>query len=365
MVVARHTPVNSPPACRSDPSSQIDALPPGATWNGDGACYTVPSGILITQPVTLAHATFRDSSVAPVTKGAFHAVIQVQATSHVNLDDLTIIGGEIGTTFHPRLVGQAGIRLMNVSDVTIHDITVAGVFGDGLELWGSFPRDRLPDTRITVDHLDVEGAGRDGISPGNVYDATFDDVTVGPTGQASIDFESDLKGVGAGDLELVHCRWSGFVVGEALTGPISVVDSSLTNQILVRFRHPQPYAITFTNDSIALTPKDVPGIEVNRGSLVFDSTRFSRLPGRRPARSPMWSATNGSDLMFRHSTLAPPLGVADPTSTVTIVGASAAASLPAVTPEAPFPILLAVVGIVVAAAAILSTRRRRRGRNPG
>jgi hypothetical protein len=354
-------------ACLADPSAQIAALPSGGIWDGHGSCYEVPDGIQITQSLTLTDATFRDDSTSPPSRGSF-SVVQVKAASRVHLTNLTIIGGEDGNQFHGPLVGQAGIRLLNTQLVDISHVTIGGVFGDGLELWGSFPSNPTPNRNVHVEDLDVRSAGRDGISPSNVTDSTFDDITIGPTGQASIDFESDLKGIGAGNLTFSNCRWSGFIVGEALTGPIDVVDSQLTNQILVRFRHPQAYSITFRRDAIAFTPKAIPGISVNRGSLVFVNTTFSREPGAGPPKGPMWLAINGSYLQFRNSPVVSPLGRKDATSTVVLIDRRGVhdqypatfTGPPVATPEAPGPLLLGVPVLLFGFAAVIRRRRSSR-----
>lgn len=352
--------------CSPDPASTIGSMPPGSTWNGGGLCYFVPNGIQITKPTTVTDATFVDPSAARPSVGRFRSVIQVRRTSNVTLSNLTVVGGESGHRFQGDLVGQAGIRVLNSSSVTISHVSISHVFGDGLEFWGDFPRYPTPNRYIRVEWVTIGSVGRNGISPSNIADSTFRHVTIGPTGQASIDFESDLKGIGAGHLLFSDCHWSGFIVGETLTGPITLADSSLTNQILARFKQPQPYAITFLRDTIALTPKAIPGILMNRASLVFRNTQFSRPIGDRPARGPMWRATDGSRLILWNSPVVLPMGITDSTSQVIFGGpwfnkalARSLPSPPVQTPEAPSPLLLIpIVAGGLIAYGLLQGRRR-------
>ncbi len=313
-------PASATGSCNGSPADAIAVLPSGAIWDGGGQCYLVPAGLDLTKPVTLEDATLEDLSTSKPSRGGFQPVVKVES-DNVTLAGLTIIGGNEGGGYHAHLVGQAGIKLVNAQQVSILLDSVSNTFGDCLELWAAAPKDWTPD-QTTVNGFDGSNCGRDGISPSDVTDSTFSNVTIGNTGQASIDFESDIKAVGAGNLTFTSCSWQGFVFGESLTGPVNVNDSAFTGQILIRNKRPQPYGLTFTGGSLAVTPKAISGVSVRDMTVTFNNETFTRQLNAqgKPSSAPLWKAADGAHLTFSGGSLSAPLGTADSTSIVTING---------------------------------------------
>ncbi len=314
-------PATASATCQADPSATIAALPAGGTFAGSG-CYLVPNGLLLTKPVTIDGGTYVDPSTTIPTRGAFQPVILVNSTSDVTLEHLGVVGGNPSGAFVRKLVGQAGIELKNTARVTIRDATVQGTFGDGLELWANAPGNMSPNTDLVVDGLTVTAAGRNGISPSDVSGATLSNVNVVSWGLTSIDFESDISGVGAGNVTISDSAWGGTFIQEAITGPLSFVRCTLTTKVQVTSRTPVGYPITFSGGSLAIGPKAKNIGIVVRGptAVTFDQETFTRQPrpSGHPQVTPMWSVTGGASLMVTGSSLAPPLGTNDASSMVAI-----------------------------------------------
>jgi hypothetical protein len=308
-------------ACQPDPSAEIAALPPGGTFVGSG-CYLVPNGILLTKPVTLDGGTYVDPSATKLARSPIAPVIQVSATSDVVLEHLVVEGGDPSGRYVQALVGQAGIVLKNTARVTIRDVSISGTFGDGLELWTHALRDMTPNTDLTVDGLTVTAAGRNGITPADVSGATFTGVHVLSWGLTAVDFESDMAGIGAGDVTFTDSSWGGTFIQEAITGPIRFDRCTLANKIQVTARNPVAFPVTFNDGSLAIgTKSNNIGVVVQGPvAVTFSGETFTRplRPSGRPQTTRMWSVTGGGQLTFSGSTLAPPLGTADADSTVTV-----------------------------------------------
>ena len=309
--------IASPVQCQPDPSAQIAALPAGGTFTGSG-CYTVPNGIRITKSVTLDGGTYIDPSNTPPAKGSFKPVIQAYETQGVTLENLAVQGGNPNGGYHGSLVGQSGIELISSSDVVISNVSTSQTLGDGLELWANVPKNKTPNANVTVDGLTVNTAGRDGISPSNVTDSTFTNVSIGATGLVGVNLESDIKGIGAGNVTFANSTWTGTYVQEALTGPVNVTSDTLRGHVVIRTHVPVAYPITFNGGSLAIGHWTIPGVEVQGPTgATFSGMTFTHQPANK--YGPMWSATNGANLTFLRCSLIPPLGTNDSTSTVTVI----------------------------------------------
>ena len=304
--------IASPVQCQPDPSAQIAALPAGGTFTGSG-CYTVPNGIRLTKSVTLDGGTYIDPSNAKPAKGGFRPVIQVYDTSGVVLENLTIQGGDPTGAYHAPLVNQSGIDLISSSNVTIANDSISQTFGDGLELWTNGG----PNTDVVVTGLSINNVGRNGISPSDVANSTFTGVRIGNTGLTGVDFESDINNIGAGYVTISNSSWNGTYIQEALSGPISFVDDSLSGHIVMTVRTKLLYPITFSAGKLAIGHWTRAGVFARGpGAMVFNGTTFTHQLGKAGL---LWDAGNGASLTFAHCALVPPLGVNDSTSTVTVI----------------------------------------------
>ena len=312
---------SSPPtgsACQADPSAVIAALPSGGTFHGSG-CYSVPNGLHLTKPITIDGGSYVDSSTVPGPHG-LSPVIAVRATHDVTLENLSVTGGNPTGAYKPNLVGQAGITVLSSSGVTISNVTTSSTFGDGLELWALLPQDKTPTNHLTVTNLKVTLAGRQGITTGDLSDATFTNVTVVSDGFSGIDGESDTKAVGMGNVSFDHLTATGVNLVEYLTGPITFTNSTL-NGHFVAVNKAGTFGVTVTDSSWSMRAQihgyPPGGIYQNGGTLTFQRTRITRSPGNYVGNT--WNVVNGGHLDLLASPVIGPAGVSDATSSVTVV----------------------------------------------
>jgi hypothetical protein len=280
--------------CNSDPSALISALPWGGTFHGHG-CYSVNNGIKITKPVTLDGGIYIDSNTTPPPftghgQPQLNPIIDVVSTGHVTLENLVVQGTNADGSYHPALVGQAGIKLQSTRNTVITNVTTSHTFGDGLELWfDTRPGYGYPVTDLTVNGLTVWEAGRQGITFGNVSGATLNNVRVLQAADSGIDFESDLPHVGSGNVTIAnsticYCGARTSINSiDYLSGPVQLTNDTLAGHFVVE--NPQSAnGFTMTGGSLALprvSPGTPPsGIFASRGAHIrFIEVKFSLLPG--------------------------------------------------------------------------------------
>jgi hypothetical protein len=280
--------------CKSDPSALISALPWGGTFHGHG-CYSVPNGIKITKPVTVDGGIYIDSNTTPPPfthhgQPQLNPIIDVVSAGHVTLENLVVQGTNADGSYHPDLVGQAGIKLESTRNTVITNVTTSHTFGDGLELWfDTRPGYGYPVTDLTVNGLTVWEAGRQGITFGNVSGATLNNVAVLQAADSGIDFESDLPHVGSGNVTIAnsticYCGARTSINSiDYLSGPVQLTNDTLAGHFVVE--NPQSAnGFTMTGGSLALprvSPGTPPsGIFASRGAHIrFIEVKFSLLPG--------------------------------------------------------------------------------------
>ena len=280
--------------CQSDPSALISALPWGGTFHGHG-CYSVNNGIKITKSVTLDDGIYIDSNTTPPPftghgQPQLNPIIDVVSAGHVTLENLVVQGTNADGSYHPALVGQAGIKLQSTRDTVITHVSTSHTFGDGLELWfDTRPGYGYPVTDLTVNGLTVWDAGRQGITFGNVSGATLNNVAVLQAADSGIDFESDLPHVGSGNVTIAnsticYCGARTSINSiDYLSGPVQLTNDTLAGHFVVE--NPQSAnGFTMTGGSLALprvSPGTPPsGIFASRSAHIkFIGVTFSLLPG--------------------------------------------------------------------------------------
>ena len=320
--------------CSTDVSAALNAalaqLPAGSTFAAPaGACYLVNTGIQINQPVTISGGTFRDDSTSLPTGNCgycgFHPIIRVKNTSHVTLENLAAVGANTTGAFRSSLVGEAGIDVLSSAHITIENVQTLNTFGDGITLWASLPANKTPTTDVIVKNVTITGAGRQGITPADVYGASFDNVTINRTGEGNaFDMESDLPGIGTGNMTVTNSTWTGAVnIIDYLTGPITFANNTGQGHVTLGSLHSnQP--VVFRN-SVQLLPAQDPGtpaagITMNGGNLTFSHVTLGRKATLRPVTGPAWLVQNGGTLRLLNSPVSGPKGSSTPGSVVRIVG---------------------------------------------
>ena len=302
----------------------LDALPPGSVFQSPAtACYLVPDGILLTHPVTIIGGTFYDPLTQRPTDqipyGALKPVILIKDTSHVALVGVHVRGANVVGGYHASLVGEAGVKIMSSSGVTLTDVTATNTFGDGLELVADLTDHiKTPVTGLEVDGYTTVNAGRQGVTVAEVADSTLDHVNVVSPADAGFDFESDLPGVGSGNVTITNCTdTGGFNLVEDLVGPITVSNCTGFHHIGIRSLQSDT-PIRFVGGTLSCKRDDPnPCIDQTGGSLTLSSVAVTRMPGTIGIKEPVWSVADGGALRFVHSAIAFPMGTVDRSSSLT------------------------------------------------
>lgn len=307
----------SSPSCNGDPSAEIAALPSGGTFNGAGACYTVPNGITLSKPVTVENATFNDPSNTLPAKGDIKPIVKVLDTSDVTIQNVQANGANTKGAYSPTLAKGAGFSVLSSSNVTLTNDSSSDTYGDGLYLMGNFPKDKLPVSNLTVNGFTVTNAGRNGLTPADVTDSSISGLTVNSAALVNVDFESDLTGVGAGNLGFFGGNLGGIHVSETLTGPVTFTGTA-TGRVFQTTSStvPAAFPVTFTDGTLTI-PADKNGIFLKGPvSFVFTHTNIVRSAEKRPA--PAYWLRDGANLTLNQTPIPPPAGIADASSTVTV-----------------------------------------------
>jgi hypothetical protein len=317
--------------CKPDPAAAIAALPAGGVFNGSG-CYKT-AGILITKPVTINGGTYNDH-VNAESKDALHAegatdnvepIFRIKDTSNVTISNVVLNGLNFGGGYRGLpWVNEEGIRILSSANVTLDNVSTNNTYGDGLIL--GFQPGYPPTTNLAVNGYTINKAGRQGVTLAYATASTLNDVTINSSADAGWDFESDLTGIGAGNITINRAGGSkGILMQGTLAGPVTLNDSHFSGDIgLVRAAARSGQPVTFNRGSVVMrnrfsgTPPA--GIWMDGpGNLTFNGVTFGRRPSEGPPKSGAWAALDGAHLTFDDSTVVAPLGVNDAASTVTII----------------------------------------------
>ena len=320
-------PAPIPSNCSTDVSASLtahlDSLPSGAVFSSPaGACYLVDEGLDITHPLTMIGGTLEDesSTTTPTGSGHFRPIIEILDTSNVTISDMTIEGSNATGSYHPSRVGEAGIKVLSSSDVTLDNIRVTNTFGDGLELMADLGhRKATPDTGLVVNGYATTNAGRQGMTFAEVDHATLTNIHIVHPADAGFDFESDEPGLGSGNVAISNCTYDhGLNLIEHLTGPLSLTDCSGSSSVLILDRESdQP--VTFTGGSLkCLVRSPRPCVHQSGGILTLSHMALTRIRSNEVMTEPAWSVVNGGHLSLVDVTVDGPMGIKDATSTVTL-----------------------------------------------
>jgi hypothetical protein len=316
----------APTTCHPDPTAAIAATPVGGVWQGSG-CYLIPNGLVFTTPyVTINGGTFYDLSTGPTKvpgqQLGIHPIMECKSADHVTIENVNVVGAATSSVYNAALVGQAGYSLKSCTNTVMLNDTSNLSMGDCLTLFQDGPNHPVT-SNLTVDGFTCSNPGRWGISPSAVYGAVLNNVTLNVGHKPSIDFESDVVGLGAGAITFNNLvAGSGIFVRETLNGPVvfnnSVSQGAITLQNL---NSATLFPVTFNGGSLAIgTGAQRTGVSATGGIDVFNGMTFTRQPTAtgKPQVSAMWYASQGASLSFNHCVLAPPLGGNDATSKVTV-----------------------------------------------
>lgn len=292
----------------------LDSLPAGSTFTSSvTACYLVPDGILLTRPITLVGGTFYDPTTtrAPGTVySALKPIILIKDTAHVALTDISVLGANTTGVYHAPLVGQAGVKVMSSSDVSLTGITAKDTWGDGLELVADLTDHiHTPVTGLVVRGFTTIDAGRQGVTLAEVASSLLDHVNVVSPADSGFDFESDIGGLGSSNVIISNCTDDhGFNLIQFFSGPITVANCTGFHHVSLGSLNSNA-PINFVGGSLICKRADpVPCIKQNGGSLTFTGVAISRTTGTIGISEPVWDVEGKGNLSFVRSPIASPMG---------------------------------------------------------
>lgn len=182
-----------------------------------GAVYEVPANgfhFNSLQNVTINGGTWVDPNTSP---GDTHghgaalgrAAFDILGGSGITLENMTIVGANRGG-YNPKLAFNTAINADGTSGLTVSGDDVSHVFGDCLTLGGWYqgvdPNVTVtPDMNVTVTDFNGQVCGLQGIALVDVNGVTATNVTIGHSGEESLNFESDTVGIGAKNVTFTGC----------------------------------------------------------------------------------------------------------------------------------------------------------------
>jgi hypothetical protein len=236
----------------------------------------------------------------------------------VSILGVNVLGANVIGGYHASLVGEAGVKIMSSADVTLAGVTARNTFGDGLELVADFTGHiKTPVTGLSVNGYTTINAGRQGVTVAEVANSTLDHVNVISPADTGFDFESDLPGVGSGNVSITNCTDDhGFNLVEFLTGPITIANCSGFHHVGIRSLQSNA-PIRFIGGTLSCKRNDPnPCIDQTGGSLTLTGVTVSRMTGVDRIKEPVWSVVGAGTLRFVHSPIDTPMGTVDRSSSL-------------------------------------------------
>ena len=214
----------APPAtinsnCAADVSqamqSWLGSLPTGTTVTAPaGACYLINEGIKLSGAagLTISGGTWKDTAVPQpgAAPSALNPVIWLVGGTDIALENMTITGVNPGG-YTPAGAFVAGIRSDGVAGLDISGVSVDNVYGDGIELAPLRAANDLSNVivnatkDVTINDVNIFGAGRQGITLASVNDAQISSVRLAHIGLDVFDLEADQWDEGARNVTIDGC----------------------------------------------------------------------------------------------------------------------------------------------------------------
>jgi hypothetical protein len=194
--------------------------------------------------------------------GSYGPWVSTTGSQNVTLENMTVQGAWVPGT--PYQADGAAIRSNGVIGLTISNVTINNVTGDGLNLeplrapLGS-GNIQNPSENVTVNNVTINYAGRRGMAPVSVNGATFTNTSIFHPGLNSWDFEADQANEGAQNVVVNGCNSQGMIISSNawFTGPITVEN-----------------CVAQTSGPVAVFVRSTTGTKEN-GTITFDHDVFS------------------------------------------------------------------------------------------
>lgn len=363
-------PIAPPPAVAADCS--VDVSPTLGAWMrnlpGDitvvpppGACYRVDEGLKLNFPISLTvdGGTFENTSTMPPPSNGTalqrgYPVFNVLGGSDVTFENLSIEGADPSGTYLGKMAFASGIEFQGTTNPTVDQVSMTGVFGDGITLapLRGGPNHnsgviKSPVTNALISHVVVNGAGRMGVAFSSVNGASVTDISLANVGLSTFDVEADQSNEGSVNVTIDGCTSTSpvnpanllrtfFANGGAgaatRTGNITVENCTMTvpqGTAAVQIVRPGTGTSTrgpflFLNDSFACgqagTTSLVSCVAVTGGNVTFRNGTLT-FPAASPAEA-VYGVASSSVVTFDQDVVTGygSLGTVDATSSVTVTG---------------------------------------------
>jgi hypothetical protein len=345
--------IEAPPYIVSDCSVNVSAalqtwlqgLAPGTVWYSPvGSCYLIDNGITLTFPrgITIDGGVFTERSLGWLGRRAFFVI----GGADMTFEHLTIQGPDMTNVWDPARAFQSGIELDGTTNAVIANVRINNVFGDGITLSplrGSADHSSgviiKPVTNLTMTNVWIDGAGRQGISPVSVQNATMTNITLHNIDMNAFDFETDGQGNEGGEnVRINGCNVDGansmanISENAGFTGPITFENCNMTmdagTAVYVRSTSNsiENGRILFQNDTLRCpTTAPVACIQLMNGQNVefADSTIAFGTGEPRPTEN-VYSAIDKTNATFYNDVVTGYGGIGsfDKTSSVSVSGGS-------------------------------------------
>jgi hypothetical protein len=229
--------------CHGDVSEALQTwlqgLPSGTIWYSPvGSCYLINHGINLLFPhgITIDGGVFVERWLGYMSRRGFNVI----GGTDMKFESMTINGPNVNNIWDPQRAFQGGIELQGTAGATISNVRITHVFGDGITLAplrGSADHNSgriiRPVTGLTIDKVWIDGAGRQGISPVSVTNATITDVTMHNVDMNGFDFEADQGNEGAINVTINGCNMvnvgslANISENAGFTGPITIENCNM------------------------------------------------------------------------------------------------------------------------------------------
>jgi hypothetical protein len=223
--------------CGSDVStamtSWLSSLPSGTTVDASRDCFLVNEGMSLTlSNITISGGTWKDDTrpSASIPYPDINAVFWLVGGTNVMLENLNIQGVN-GAPYDEGVAFQSGIRSDGVQNLTITNVTLQNLGGDGITLTGYDWTPYAPTTNTVVSNVTINDVGRQGVTLSDVNGAHLSNIALSGIGLDTFDLESDIYGEVAENITINGCTASGGAIFFANGGQAVAAHSPTTSRL--------------------------------------------------------------------------------------------------------------------------------------
>jgi uncharacterized low-complexity protein len=175
----------------------LSTVPDGSTVRfGTGRCYGQDGTITLTGRKGLTidgqGSEFRALTMGGSHRSNWHFV----GGNNLTVRNLAVRGSNPQGTYDHAVEWQHGLAIDGVQGMTLSNVGVREVWGDGIDLWHGAPSPTCGDDASSARDVLISGAtleriGRQGVAVVDAEQVTIQDSTIGPVAWANVDLETD------------------------------------------------------------------------------------------------------------------------------------------------------------------------------